>query len=60
MSNEIKKARLRELAAQAQIEICLQCYRATEDCNCQPVTMGALVSMQEYRRCKEGLGAVRP
>jgi hypothetical protein len=60
LSNEIKKARLRALAAEYQIEICIKCCNPTEDCDCQPVTVGQVVAVREWQRRKEGLGAVRP
>jgi hypothetical protein len=59
LSQEIKKARLRQLAADYQIEICQACINPTEDCNCQPVTVGQVVAIKEWKRLKEGLGAVR-
>jgi hypothetical protein len=59
MSNEIRKARLRELAATYQIEICQKCCEPTEECSCL-VSMGIPIPMREWlQRRKEGLGAVR-
>ena len=61
LSNEIKKARIRELAAQYHIELCLKCYEPTEECKCSDaVVAGKLFPIREYLRIKEGLGAVRP
>ena len=59
MSNQIKKMHLIEWAKLHQVEICLKCLNLTEACECLPVTVGQVVSVHEWRRRQEGLGAVR-
>jgi hypothetical protein len=62
LSQEIRRARLREIAQSYQTQIhhehiCLMCLKTTEECDCT-VSPGKIVPIA-YKRVKEGLGAVR-
>lgn len=62
MSQEIKRARLREIAQSYQQtvhheHICLMCLLPPDECDCT-VSVGKIVPIA-HKRVKEGLGAVR-